>query len=323
MANTIAINLKVATIFSSQTPLVRHFHRLTASVVYGTRNRHWHQWNPGIELKKPTDLAPGELVYSTQRVGEIKPFATLNDVVTDRNVCIIGSGPSIDELDLDSLLERTSFLLNGAIYLRKRCEFIPGAFCVEDERFIWSHFKQFHELVPLETACVFSPAAMRAICEISPKWLVGRPLYLIDSVKKPYLQPQAALDELVKFDWLAVNNSGDVGFSTKPSAGIYPVGTIAYSAFQITASLNINTIGMAGIDLGLNGPKPRFYESAKYSAWSGLNSARASILDGFELGHRIATEMGRKIENYSRISALNEIGFTYSGRFERKQAPSN
>ena len=220
-------------------------------------------------------------------------------------------------MDLSSLLNEVSLILNGAIFLREDHQFVPSIFCVEDERFIWSHFKQVGKMLPMETACVFTPAVMRAICEISPGWLTNRTLFMIESVKKPYLKSQLTEEDLRRIDWLMTNDTNKIGFSLNPSVGIFPIGTVAYSAFQICVSLSPSTIGFAGVDLCVDSERPRFYNNAKKSVWSGLNHSQAKILNGFKLGNKAASDNGISLENYSRRSALNDIGFTYSSRFER------
>ena len=155
---------------------------------------------------------------------------------------------------------------------------IPSVFCVERS---WSHFKKIHNLVPMETACVFTPAVMRAICEISPQWIATRPLYMIESITNPYLKSRLAENELSQFDWLITNDTNKVGFSLDPSAGIFFNATVAHTAFQIGVSLNPSTIGFAGVDLVVDPEKPRFYDTLK----SGLNRSRPKILEGFKLGN--------------------------------------
>jgi len=264
-------------------------------------------------------MKPGELRYRNERIAEIQPLSNLEALASGKNLSIIGSGPSIVEMDLNALLNDVTFILNGAIFIRENHPFVPSVFCVEDERFIWSHFKQIQTLLPIETACVFTPAVMRAICEISPKWIANRRLFMFESVKKPYLKTRLTEDDLSQMDWLMMNDTNKIGFSLNPSHGVFPVGTVAYSAFQIGVSLNPSTIGFAGIDLIVNSERPRFYETAKRSAWSGLNRSRENILEGFKIGKKIATQKDIKLENYSRRSSLNEKGFTYSGRFECRQ----
>ena len=317
MENIGSKNFKASVISSSQTPFFRHLRKHTGRLVYGLRKSHWYQWNPGLELDRPVESKPGELRYRNRRIAEVQPLANLAALVSGKTVCIVGSGPSIAELDLDSLLNEVSFILNGAIYLRENHPFVPTIFCVEDERFIWTNFKKIDTMLPVDTACVFTPAVMRAICEISPEWFAKRPLYMIESVKKPYLESQLTENDLHQIDWLITTDNKKVGFSLNPSAGIFPIGTVAYSAFQIGVSLTPSTIGFAGIDLRVNPEKPRFYDTSKGSAWSGLNRSRAKILEGFKIGNKIATQQGINLENYSRRSALNEYGFTYSSRFER------
>ena len=317
VANILYFQPRANAIFSSQTPLRRHFYRLTAPIIHGGNRRHWYQWSPGVELVKPDGSKPGQLRYKGNELCEIQPLNTLNTLVAGREIMIVGSGPSINMLDMGSVLAHAGFLLNGAIYLTQQHDFVPTALCIEDERFIHSHFSQISAWVPPETACLFSPAVMRAICDISPPWFAGRAVYLIDNLMKPYLEPRRAAQALRELTWVRTNAAGTIGFSTAAHKGVFPLGTVAYSALQVAVGLQPDRIGFAGIDLNSEVDRRRFYETTGIVAWSGLKKAKSGILEGFKLGHDVATRQGMGFVNYSRNSALNEIGIDFSGTFER------
>jgi len=299
---------------NSPKPLIRHWLRAKAYLRYGRQRAHWQEWLPGLELTKSKNGKPGKVVYEGRLIAQLNSCKKF-EKNKHSEITIIGSGPSISGQDLSRLPHNSTLLLNGAIGLIGEQVNHPLAIIIEDERFVWRHFELIRGKITPSVACCFSPPVMRALCEIDEPWLTGRNIILMDNLMKPYGEPRKSINDYNDGADMSLDRDHVTGFSTDPHTGVFPAGTVAYSAFQIAMAASPAKIGFAGVDLA-SANSPRFYETPGKAAWSGLDKGLARILRGFKLGRRVAGERGVLLENYSGISALNRIGIPYSSRLD-------
>ena len=225
-----------------------------------------------------------------------------------RRIVIVGSGPSVTQAPLESLPSRCALPLNGAISLIGAGLTEPLAVAIEDERFVWRHFDRIASRVPVDVPMLLSPGAIRALCDIDADFLKGRPVILIDDLRKPYGHPRRDDAALGCLDYVTLR--GAAGFSMRPDSGVFQGGSVVVSALQFAMATGAREIGFIGVDIA-NADAPRFYEDDGGAAYSGVAGAEKRILDHIALADDIACHSGIRLLNHSKVSALNSIGIDY------------
>lgn len=297
-------------------PLRRYLYKSWYRLYLGSAKAHWQEWLPGLELEKSPAGAGGAFSYFGRKPVPLERVSAIRYRMLAREIVIIGSGPSVRNQDFSLLPPRTAILLNGAISLIAEHGVSPLAVMVEDERFVWRHFPLMAQHIADEDLCCFSPSVLRALAELDYGWLIGRRIILVQNLLKPYGQPTISLKSLAADGDVILSPERRSGFSLDPSKGVVPAGSVMGSAFQFAVAANPEQIGFAGIDLS-NADQPRFYEERGREAYSGLVKGMERILSVMQIGCQVAESHGTSIENYSPVSALRNIGFGYSDRFEK------
>lgn len=284
-------------------PLTRSLIRPAFRILRGKRGAHFEETWPNLTIMRVDD--GGDVLWSGGRV------AQLTDVVEivanlGSSLAIVGSGPSITTIDIERL-SQPSILLNGALSLLPRLTH-PVVLAVEDERFIWRHLTMLRDTLRTDTPCLFSPAVLRVLAGHAPD-LLQRPIGLIDDLHKPFDALRCASPDVIKGSF---DEKTPAEFSQRPRDGIIKSGTVAYSALQIAMAGPATQIKLAGIDLG-NAGTPRFYETKKNKAWSGLEKGQGRILAHFALAQSVAQERNIQLTCLSPTSKLLEIGYPFEG----------
>jgi hypothetical protein len=290
-------------------PLARSVIKFLASLFLGRARAHYHSWLPFLAIEGRNSATAGRAVYRGRVAVDLKTSEHLG-AACGSAIYIIGSGPSVVDQDLTVLPSGSGLLLNGSIALIGKQIDTPLAIAIEDERFVWRHFAMMCEKIAPQDTCLFSVGVMRAICEIDPDWLGGRPIILIDDIRKPFGGRRRTVDELAALEHVRFSASGDVGFSEKPDAGVFQGGSVVISALQFACAMPAKTIGLIGIDIS-NAASPRFYETKDAVAYSGVADAEARILSHVGLARNVAREQGIAVRNHSPISALRKIGMSH------------
>jgi hypothetical protein len=203
---------------------------------------------------------------------------------------------------------RQALLLNGAINLLAEGLADPLAVAIEDERFVWRHHATIMRLVPLDVPMLLSPGAIRALCDIDAGFLRGRPIILIDDIRKPYAHPRLDDAELRDMDHVTLGDGA--GFSSAPGRGVFQGGSVVVSALQFALAAGAAEIGFIGIDIS-NADTPRFYEEVGSAAFSGVAGAERRILDHVAIARDEAKKRGIRLVNHAPASALRSIGLDY------------
>ena len=300
----------------SERPLWRQAVRLTTRLVYGGQMGHAQDWLPHLSLTPTDGTQAGKVHYKNHEVAELLPFDHFRERVG--KVCVIvGSSPSLRKQRLDRLDPESCILLNGAACLAPERIEKPLAIAIEDERFVWRHFEMMREHIAIETPCLFSVAVLRAIAEHDPEWLRNRPLFLIDNLYKPYSGPRLTSESPKLKD--VVLQGDTAALSTSPGCGVVPGGSIAITALQWAMAAGPERIGFVGVDIS-NADEPRFYETEFNRAPSRLRSSQESMLMQFALASDYCRRNQIRLETYSQISALLDVGIEYSSRLDAANA---
>jgi hypothetical protein len=289
---------------ASDRPFHRQFVKLATRLLLGGRRAHYHAWLPWLGIEGRSRSNPGTV---TDRGRPILALDTA-DLLRRRaggRILIVGSGPSVTPELLHFVPARTALLLNGAISLLGEAVAEPLAVAIEDERFVWRHRAMIRDRIGRDVPLLLSLGVIRALTEIDPSFLPGRPVILIDDVRKPFGAPRRTDDQLSVMPGLTVR--GNAGFSADPHVGVFQGGSVVVSALQFALASGASEIGFIGVDIG-NAGQARFYEREGEVAYSGVAGAETRILDHIALARDIASARGVRLVNHSPLSAMRSIG---------------
>ncbi|MGO4564013.1 glycosyl transferase [Rhizobium sp. 2YAF20] len=297
----------------SDRPWFRSMVKSGALLFLGGPRAHVQDWFPGLKIVPDPQTGRRAVLHFGKKVVELSDADLLRERAGE-NIYIVGSGPSVRDCNLSRLEDGSAVLLNGAIALIGEQIETPLAIAVEDERFIWRHFDLMKQKVPAGSLCLFSVAVLRAICEHDRRWLRDKTVLLIDYIRKPYGERRRSLDAIARFDFVVLEEDRSAGLSRLPDRGVVQGGSVAVSVLQFAIYCAPRTVGLFGIDIS-NADQPRFYETGKRTAFSGIAGAEKRIVAHLALAKKVAAERDVEILNFSPVSALVSQGFGYDGRF--------
>lgn len=253
---------------------IRHFRRVSPHLAFeredGVVRRVWLRGEPWLDL------------------------ASLDTWQAPHTLAIVGSGPSIRDMDLARLPEDSTMLLNGTISLMPKVR--PFCIVIEDRRFVDRHWQMLRPALASGARLIASAEVLSAIAERDTAAVEGD-VILNDSLTKPVDGPRRDR---------GANRVAPPDFTDRPERGTIRGGSVAVTAFQWAAALGPARIAFAGVELW-NADAPRFYERQDM-AKSGIVRAQDRILRHIEAGVRLAHSRGIKIVNLSPGSALETIG---------------
>ncbi|KQS72550.1 hypothetical protein ASG39_01955 [Rhizobium sp. Leaf371] len=297
---------------ASDRPLRRRLWKLAATLAYGRRRAHAHDWAPSLRIENAPYGPERTILFNGQPAGTLLPPSALSDLAGS-DITIVGSGPSVREADLRTLANRSTLLLNGAIALVPERIPRPLAFVAEDERFVYRHFETFLAGLDRTILCLLSVAVIRAVLEHDADWLIDRPVILIDNLLKPYGENRRDLSDVSRMVAVTVGAPSRSGVSLDPGLGVFQGGSVAVSALQFALFCRPRVIGFIGIDIS-NAAQPRFYEKPGERVFSGVSEAEGRILAHIRLAKTVGEARGSVFVNYAPSSALQKIGIPYSDR---------
>lgn len=304
---------------SSDRPWFRHLVRLGTRLAMGRKRAHAQDWFPWLKIEAVVGQgAPSSLVYRGRYVAALQTVDALRQRA-GAEIHIVGSGPSIRQMDLGLVTGRSAILLNGAISLIGNAIAEPLAVAVEDERFVFRHFDGIMQKIVPGTVCLFSVAVLRAICERDAGFLKDKTIILIDNILKPYNADRHSYSDVAARDHVVLNEVQTAGMSLDPARGVFQAGSVAVSALQFAIACGPKRIGFIGIDIS-NAQQPRFYEKSGTKAFSGVAGAEQRILDHVSVAVAAGRQKGIEFLNFSPVSALAKLGLTYDPRLTRAGA---
>ncbi|WP_440465224.1 hypothetical protein [Psychrobacter sp. ASPA161_6] len=242
-----------------------------------------------------------------------------------KNVNIIASGPSIQQLPLSELLDTPTIFVNGSISLtEKYCFTDIVGYVISDARFIHHQpeiLQQYYTGQPLyATLAVFEAMAtalpnimrtyhhvMRVLYPVDRPWGVKSNKLSFSKLifKKKLLNRKMPLSYFINHPDFIIDGSYkavNIGVSLNITHGFVEAGTVAYVATQLAFSRHAATIHLYGIDL-LNSEQPRFYENKNNSAPSMLSKVMSErIVPSFNLLSRTYKSHGVSVINHSPVS---------------------
>ena len=279
--------------------------------LFHSRSRHhWYDTFPFLEFQHGADGRWSTVIYRGEDVARLRPHAEVTRLGIGP-VVVVGAGPSLSNQRLHRLRERSCVLTNGAISLIESHRLDPLAVVIEDEGFVYS-WPQMVTGLPPGTRCFFSPAVIRAVCEIDPSLLGHWQLVLAEILHKPIRRPRPTPGQLGRLPFVRTSTGGTVHFSCDTERGFGSCGTVAYCAVQLALACAPSHLGIAGVDLS-NFDRPRFHEATSRTSVSHLRRRLPSIFAGFRLVAEICRARRIGTSNYSSLSLVPANDFPYDG----------
>ena len=186
-------------------PASRYFARLYCLLRYDWANAHAEEWWPHLSLTRPSERTVGEIRYRGEIIAPLMPYPTASGA---DEVVVVGSGPSLASQARERIPLSSALLLNGAIHLIGPAGERPLGVVIEDERFVWRHWRTIQAKVPPKTHCYLSTSVIRALCETAPGWLASQTVHHLDFVHRPYGVRRPDNAELRKLPFLRWSNDG-------------------------------------------------------------------------------------------------------------------
>lgn len=268
---------------------------------------------PDFALSNENNFEQGKsIIWRKQNIARTRP---LKEVINSQqgSCFIIGSGPSLNDIDFSALKDKTLFGVNGAINIFKSNELKPDYYTVTDADFFEHRFDLVKDIILSNNPCFFSYSGISRICEYNPELLHLGKIYLTEIINRHYSSPrlqQSAFIDYTKSNPNLVlpsaprNDDNIVGFSKDISSGIFCSRTILYRAIQIAYSIGFRRIYLLGMDLGFQ-DKPRFYSEGISSRPSKLDKDYTPyILPSFKVASELMNSHEIEIYNVSEKSRL-------------------
>lgn len=259
------------------------------------KKRHFLEYLP--DLEKTGDHT---FVYKKKLEVSSNDLKQLSPLFNDKEVFLVGSGPSINKQKLSNIEQYPTIFVNGSITLVETHQLKPTAYMVVDKSFIQNHTSLL-DLIPPETPCIFTIGVIRQVLAVQPDFFENHPLFFIEKATKRYNLPAVNSEELP--DNLFIKKQS-VACSLDMTHGFVEAGTVMYVAAQLMLSFSAKKVTLVGFDLG-NADKPRFYEKAHNKVKSGLKKAIYNrIIPSFELLAEIYNQHGIQLSNASHLSSM-------------------
>ena len=313
---TQALKTKEHGIFSrlilSVSSLLPKHSRLSAKVrrlVYGKSLKHMRNISRQFSLSASSDKLAYDIFWDGKKLGSTVPFPPS---INDEDIWLIATGPSINELDLSLLKDKTIMGLNGAIVSCEKHNIPPDYYAITDRDFFEHRMHLVEKAMQSGAHCFFSFNGLARICELAPDLLKTAKVSLIETVNRQYNTPQLSPEELYNNCSLDEDlefpdfNLPKLGWSHDLSKGVFTANTVAYIGCQIAAQLKPKRVFILGMDLGSSGAAhARSYESGKNARPTTIDrDYEKDILPAFRLLSTL--QLTTKFYNLSTRSRLPE-----------------
>jgi Kdo-III transferase WaaZ len=211
-----------------------------------------------------------DILWKGVSVGQCRPVSELHN--TYSGACyVMGTGPSIQSMNLRSLSGQFLIGVNGAIAKFNELGIRPDAYVITDSDFFENRFEMVSDAVASGAKCFFSFAGLSRICKRDPQVLKGDNIYLTEVVNRRYGAPRLSQPDFIQWAYSDQDfampdgqrpDDSRVGFSRNLEKGVFCGRTITFRALQIAYYLGFRKLFVLGMDLNYRGDNPRFYETS-------------------------------------------------------------
>ncbi len=229
---------------------------------------------------------------------------------------LVGTGPSIGEIDFSKLRAKVCFGVNGSIVKFRMAGFAPAYYAIATRDFFYNRFNMVHQAIESKATCFFPFWGLCRICKNDTALLQNASIYLMYTVNKRYGIPmmnakafdkRAAADPDLILHKTLKRAKDAVGFSLDLEKGYFHGENVLFVAIQIARYIGFRRLFILGMDLDYSRPNPRFYENASDSRPTWIDkSFERSIVPAFEVLRNMCLEKQIEVYNLSLKSKLPE-----------------
>lgn len=267
--------------------IIRSSLKVVDRKTYKTRSEYW----PWINIHESA-TNHHEIFSFTQKLATSKPVRELT--CANKSFSIVGSGPSINDIDFSKIENTNIILLNGAINLIHKKDITPFYCIIIDSTFIENRFEIVREL-PSGTHLLTTLGCLRAIHERDAHLIKRLNISVTQNVADPtHKITNSDLGSLFRTQ----------GYSDNLDIGYIDGGTVMAVGLQLALQFNAHEILLLGLDIN-NINQPRFYEKHNQSLKSGLlKDYQYKILPFMMKIASVCRARGIQIYNCSSVSKL-------------------
>ena len=277
------------------------------------RYQHMSWASSRFSVGRPDDDGRAEIYWDGGHIYTTESLKRIHN--SESGDCfLIGTGPSINDLDFSLLEKKACFGVNGAVAKFSGLNFDPKYYAISTLDFFVNRFDMVEEVVRKGIPCFFPFWGISRICEEDTKLFEGSRIFLSDSISQRFNIPKMSDTE---FDAMAESDADfvlhgklrglndKVGFSRDLLKGYFHGENIIYTALQIARYLGYRRFFILGMDLNYSGPSPRFYEKGGDSrpTWVDQSFDR-SIVPCFEIVRELIRRGEMEVYNLSLQSRL-------------------
>lgn len=255
-------------------------------LLYGKKLKHMR--NTGANLQLKPSNGGWEVNWKGQKLTTTLPFPSPNS--SDSPLWIMATGPSIRDLDLTQLKNKTLIGLNGAISTCLENFITPTYYAITDRDFFENRMSLVEAAIKSGAHCFFSFNGIARICEQAPELLHPSKISLLETVNRYYMVPQldesSLRQELTKHPNLILPSQSNTksGWSHDATLGVFTGNTIAYIACQLANTLQFKNAFILGMDLDSVKGMERSYENGTDARPTTINrDYETYILPAFSL----------------------------------------
>lgn len=250
-------------------------------------------------------------IYSfSKKIAQSIPVQEIN--CESKEFSIVGSGPSIKDIDFSQLKNTNIILLNGAISLIEK-DIFPFCCVIIDSTFIENRFDIVKKL-PAGTRLLTTLGCLRAINERDSSLIEKLIITVTQNVTSPIYATYPTGKEII---------FQEQGYSDNIDIGYVDGGTVMAVGIQLALQLSARKIYLLGFDIS-NINQPRFYEDNGKIQKSGLEKDfENKILPFVKKIKWICTQRKISIFNCSSISKLPYEIIPFTDVMKKNQHDNN
>ena len=229
----------------------------------GRAYRHMAELHPQFTMQFVSMDNPGAIRWKGETITQAIPLSELVEKHSGRAAFVVAAGPSISNIDISPIKEHISFCVNGSYLKFKSQDILPDYAVICDAGFVSDRWAIVKEILASEAHCLFTPAVLSRICQLSADSLRGRKVSVVQTHFRHYGQKAldaAAVAAMADRDEELISNDGRIGFSLNPLKGLFSAHTVTHLPVQLSWYLGIRQVFILGMDLSESPIPLRFYE---------------------------------------------------------------
>ncbi|MDP3744783.1 MAG: hypothetical protein Q8Q76_10660 [Methylotenera sp.] len=275
----------------------------------GEKFKHQYNCHPSFNIKRGNNACI--VLWNKLEIAEI-PFAHQLQNTFHGSCFVIASGPSLAEVDLQSIASYDTISLNCAIKKFNDSAIKPTHCIIVDRRIFDTQWACVKASILSGANCFFSYDGLSRICEREPALLKQGNIFLIESISRKFGIPRPTKlacqtdfynDSEVFVDDKLPELCRSVGFSANLEKGLFSGKTVATWATQLSVALGYRKVFIIGMDLGGTGKK-HFYADNNNKTPDFMRDYEPHIRACFEQVRRASLVEGFEVYNLSKDSTL-------------------